>query len=148
MNRREFCVSAVALTTGTVFSGLAQLPEQENGFPANVLKNDYYIEKTPIAGYRWAPPSAYEAFQDMKFGIRIHWGIYSIWHRGAESWPFSAKCRLPTARRTTVSTKPGILRASMPDGWMDTFQESGMKMFTLTTKHHEGFSLFDTKTQG
>ena len=34
MNRREFCVSAVALTTGTVFSGLAQLPEQENGFPA------------------------------------------------------------------------------------------------------------------
>ena len=88
MNRREFCVSAVALTTGTVFSGLAQLPEQENGFPANVLKNDYYIEKTPIAGYRWAPPSAYEAFQDMKFGIRIHWGIYSIWHRGAESGLF------------------------------------------------------------
>jgi hypothetical protein len=34
------------------------------------------------------PTSAYEALRDMKFGIRLHWGIYSIWHRGPESWPF------------------------------------------------------------
>ena len=110
------------------------------------MKNDYYIEKTPIAGYRWAPPSAYEAFQDMKFGIRIHWGIYSIWHRGAESWPF---LKMSFADRQAYNSlyktwNPTGFDAS---GWMDTFQESGMKMFTLTTKHHEGFSLFDTKTR-
>jgi len=57
MNRREFCASAVAVSAGTVFPGLAQRPKQESGFPVNVLKNDYYIEETPIACYRWAPPS-------------------------------------------------------------------------------------------
>lgn len=33
------------------------------------------------------------------------------------------------------------------DRWMNLFQESGMKMFAFTTKHHEGFSMFDTKTR-
>jgi hypothetical protein len=45
---------------------------------------------------------------------------------------------ITTVRRITVSIKPGILRASTPAAWMDTFQKSGMKTFTLTTKHHEG----------
>jgi alpha-L-fucosidase len=31
--------------------------------------------------------------------------------------------------------------------WMDAFKESGMNMFAFTTKHHEGFSMFDTKTR-
>jgi alpha-L-fucosidase len=33
------------------------------------------------------------------------------------------------------------------DSWTDAFNESGMRMFTFTTKHHEGFSMFDTKTK-
>jgi len=33
------------------------------------------------------------------------------------------------------------------DSWMDTFKDSGMKMFAFTTKHHEGFSMFDTQTR-
>ena len=53
-----------------------------------MLRDEDYIETTPVPEYHSAPASAYEAFQDMKFGIRIHWGIYSIWHRGAESWPY------------------------------------------------------------
>jgi alpha-L-fucosidase len=146
MNRREFCASAVALTAGSVLRGLAQLPNEATGFPPKVLKNDYYIEQAPIAGYHWASRDAYDAFQDAKFGIRIHWGIYSIWHRGAESWPFLG---MSLADRQTYNSlyktwNPGGFDA---DGWMNTFQESGMKMFTLTTKHHEGFSLFDTKTR-
>ena len=66
----------------------AQSQEQTHGFPPSHAARREYIETTPIAEYHNAPRSAYEAFQDMKFGIRIHWGIYSIWHRGAESWPF------------------------------------------------------------
>src|ERR1700678_1604792 len=85
MNRRQFCASAVAFAAGSALAGLS---EQESGFPPRVLKNDYYIEQTPIAGYRWAASNAYEAFQDAKFGIRIHWGIYSIWHRRSEAWAF------------------------------------------------------------
>lgn len=33
------------------------------------------------------------------------------------------------------------------DAWMNLFKSSGMKMFAFTTKHHEGFSMFDTRTR-
>ena len=82
----------------------------------------------------------------MKFGIRIHWGIYSIWHRGPESWPFltmSFEDR-QTYNNLYKTWNPAGFDA---DAWMDIFKESGMKMFAFTTKHHEGFSMFDTKTR-
>jgi hypothetical protein len=47
MNRRQFCASSVAFAAGSALAGLS---EQESGFPPRVLKNDYYIEQTPIAG--------------------------------------------------------------------------------------------------
>ena len=37
-----------------------------------------YIEDEPVPEYRWASEAAYEAFQDMKYGVRIHWGLYSV----------------------------------------------------------------------
>jgi alpha-L-fucosidase len=37
-----------------------------------------YIEEEPVPEYRWASDAAYEAFHDMKYGIRIHWGLYSV----------------------------------------------------------------------
>jgi hypothetical protein len=86
MNRRKFLASgAAALATAYASPGLAQLPGLIHGFPPSEMYRVPYIEKTPVPEYHWAPASAYEAFQDMKVGVRIHWGIYSIWHRGAES---------------------------------------------------------------
>ena len=148
MNRREFLASAAAFAA--VYTAprraLSQEQAQAPGFPASVLRNDAYIETTPIAGYHSASPAAYEAFQDMKFGIRIHWGIYSIWHRGAESWPF-----IPMSfedRQTYINLYKTWNPAGFDaDAWMDAFKESGLKMFAFTSKHHEGFSMFDTKTR-
>jgi len=82
----------------------------------------------------------------MKFGLRIHWGIYSIYGRPGESWPFLA---LPFEERQQYnhayqSWNPQEFDA---DAWMNLCQESGMKMFAFTSKHHEGFSMFDTKTR-
>ena len=37
-----------------------------------------YVEETPVPEYRHASAEAYEAFKDMKYGVRIHWGLYSI----------------------------------------------------------------------
>jgi alpha-L-fucosidase len=37
--------------------------------------------------------------------------------------------------------------ASTLKAWMQTSKQSGMKMFVFTTKHHEGFSMFDTSTR-
>lgn len=147
MNRREFLESTAAAVAATcAYPSLEQLAEPRHGFPSSLLENVPYIEKTPIAGYRSAPASAYEAFQDMKFGVRIHWGIYSIWHRGAESWPF---LNMSFDDREKYNS---LYKTWNPTGfdantWMDVFRDSGMKMFAITTKHHEGFSMFDTRTR-
>src|ERR1035438_9299517 len=147
MNRRQFLASAAALAATSAYPGLAQTPAQFHGFPASeLLRYNPYAENTPIPEYHWASASAYEAFQDTKFGIRIHWGIYSIWHRGPESWPFL------TMSLEDRQTYNNLYKTWNPAGfdanaWMDAFKESGMKMFAFTTKHHEGFSMFDTKTR-
>jgi alpha-L-fucosidase len=146
MNRREFISSAVALAASSVYPGLAQMPNGSREFPPEELTNVPYVETSPVAEYNWASSSAYEAFQDIKFGIRIHWGIYSIWHRGRESWPF-----LPMSFEDRQAYN-NLYKTWNPerfdaDAWMRTFQESGMRMFAFTTKHHEGFSMFDTRTR-
>jgi alpha-L-fucosidase len=145
MNRREFLASAAAIAA-SAYRGFAAQSAPVHGFPPSILKNDPYIEKPPIASYHSAPASAYEAFQDMKFGARIHWGIYSIWHRGAESWPFLT---MSLEDRQTYNSlyqtwNPAGFDA---DAWISAFKESGMRMFAFTSKHHEGFSMFDTKTR-
>ena len=146
MNRRDFIVSAAALAATSAYPQKAQAPELLQGFPPSMLKDEPYIEATPIPEYHWASASAYEAFQDMKFGIRIHWGIYSIWHRGAESWPFLP---MSFADRQTYNNlyKTWNPTGFDADAWMDDFTESGLKMFAFTSKHHEGFSMFNTKTR-
>jgi len=146
MNRREFVAAAGALAATSAYSCLAQTPERFRGFPASELYRVPYIENTPVPEYHSAPASAYEAFQDMKFGVRIHWGIYSIWHRGAESWPF---LQMSFEDRQTYNNlyKTWNPAGFDADGWMEAFKESGMKMLAFTTKHHEGFSMFDTKTR-
>ncbi|MEO8996428.1 MAG: alpha-L-fucosidase [Nitrosospira sp.] len=146
MNRREFLASTAALAATSAYPTLAQSPEHIEGFPARWLRDVPYIEKTPIVEYHSAPASAQEAFLDMKFGARIHWGIYSIWHRGNESWPF-LKMSFEDRMKYNSLYKTFNPVGFDANSWMSTFEESGMKMFAITTKHHEGFSLFDTKTR-
>lgn len=146
MNRREFLASVAAAAAASAYPDLGQTQQSTQGFPPSMLREVDYIETTPVASYRPAPASAYEAFQDMKFGVRIHWGIYSIWHRGAESWPFlSMSFEDRQAYNNLYKTwNPAGFDA---DAWMDAFKESGLKMFAFTSKHHEGFSMFDTGTR-
>lgn len=145
MNRREFLASAAALaaTSALARADEAAVPHQ---FPADVIKYDSYVETIPVAGYSWASSAAYEEFRDMKFGIRIHWGIYSIWHRGAESWPF-LPMSFDDRQKYNDLYKTWNPAGFDADAWVDAFRESGMRMFTFTTKHHEGFSMFDTQTR-
>ena len=146
MNRRDFLLSsaALALTSGTRLYG--DSPQPLHRFPGNLLKRVPYIEETPLPEYRWAPESACEAFRDMKFGVRIHWGVYSIWHRGNESWPF-LKMSIEDHQQYNQLYKTWNPAGFDASEWMSLFHESGMRMFAFTSKHHEGFSMFDTKTR-
>ena len=104
------------------------------------------MEETPVPEYRWASEAAYEAFQDMKFGIRIHWGLYSVAGFTKESWPFLDLSYAERAHYNQIykTWKPTGFDA---DAWTSLFVESGLRMFAFTTKHHEGFSMFDTRTR-
>jgi alpha-L-fucosidase len=105
-----------------------------------------YVEDQPVVEYQHASPAAIEAFEDIKYGVRIHWGIYSIWANGNESWPF---LNMPFDKKQQYQD---LYKTWNPDGfdaeaWMKLFKENGLEMFAFTAKHHEGFSMFDTKTR-
>ena len=105
-----------------------------------------YIEDNIDADYQHASPEAIEAFRDIKYGVRIHWGLYSITAKGGESWPFlNLSNEAKQAYQEMYMTwNPTGFNA---EEWMKLFSENGIKMFAITTMHHDGFSLFDTKTR-
>ena len=81
-------------------------------------------------------------FSDAKLGIFIHWGIYSKGDAG-ESWPFyngtvSYKDYMAQAKTFTASHYD-------PAAWADLFALAGARYAVLTTKHHDGFALWDTQ---
>lgn len=145
MNRRDFLHSSAAFLLASS-NRLRANSSPQHHFPESSLRRTPYIEEIPVPEYRHAPQSAYDAFRDLKFGVRIHWGIYSIWHRGRESWPFLSMS-FADRQQYNQLYKTWNPTGFDADGWMSLFQESGMKMFAFTTKHHEGFSMFDTKTR-
>ncbi|MBD3391031.1 MAG: hypothetical protein GF418_03160 [Chitinivibrionales bacterium] len=111
--------------------------------------------------YVHAGTEALERWRDWKFGIRIHWSIYSVTGSGAESWPLhsgqnTGGGHYPRHRNESIRIfrqqyeqlykwwNPCFYDAGE---WADLFVRSGLKFFTFTTKHHDGFSMYDTATR-
>jgi alpha-L-fucosidase len=144
----EKAKSAPAPTKGRKNSKYShRLPQSDQ----NYQRSKNYIEDEPIAEYNWASDDAYEAFQDLKYGVRLHWGLYSIWNMSGESWAFLGN-REPSFDFKKRQEYNQLYKTWNPAGfdaneWMSLFKECGMKMFAFTTKHHEGFSMYDTKTR-
>lgn len=95
-----------------------------------------------------------ERWQDLKFGLLMHWGPYSQWGI-VESWSICAEdegwCRRNMDDYGAYKTKYEKLKATFnpnkfdPARWARAAQEAGMKYVVFTTKHHDGFCMFDTK---
>lgn len=47
-----------------------------------------WIEDSIDVDYKHPSSAAIEAFRDIKYSVRIHWGLYTITEQGGESWPF------------------------------------------------------------
>ena len=104
-----------------------------------------YVEATPHPDYSQASEAAREAFRDLKFGVRIHWGVYAKLGVDA-SWPF---LKMSNEKRQAYQQ---LYQQFNPTGfdadeWMRFFKTNGLRVFAFTSKHHDGFSLFDTKTR-
>lgn len=96
-------------------------------------------------------------FQDLKFGLFLHWGPYS--QKGClESWPLVWKDRswsnpaIQTreqmeAFRREYAALPKTFNPLKfdPSAWARLAKMAGMKYVVFTTKHHDGFAMFDTR---
>ena len=80
-------------------------------------------------------------FHQARFGMFIHWGLYSLLKRG--EWVMFQERILPSDyAKLADQFQPRKFDA---DAWAGLAAEAGMKYMVLTTRHHDGFCLFDSQ---
>lgn len=104
-------------------------------------------------------------FDDAKFGIFVHWGLYSVpaWSPPGEQyaewywrWMEDKNNAVHGYHERTYGKDfkyddfiPQFTAAKYdPKAWAELFQQAGAKYYVLTAKHHEGFALYDSKVSG
>jgi alpha-L-fucosidase len=96
-------------------------------------QSDYQPTRANLEARRW--------FQDAKFGLFVHWGVYSVlgdgeWVMNNRKIPISDYEKLP------AQFNPTAFDAAE---WVAMVKAAGMKYITITSKHHDGFAMFDSK---
>jgi alpha-L-fucosidase len=118
-----------------VAASLAALLLQGAATPIGAVQQD--AEYTP------APENlkAREWFQDARFGLFIHWGVYSV--LGDGEWVMNnRKIRADDYEKLPAFFNPTSFDAAE---WVRMVKAAGMKYITITSKHHDGFAMFDSK---
>jgi len=88
-----------------------------------------------------------EWFQDAKFGLFVHWGVYSILggagEMGIAEWVMERKA-IPVKQYEML---PEFFNPSQfdPEEWVSMVKNAGMKYITITSKHHDGFAMYDSE---
>jgi len=80
-------------------------------------------------------------WREAKFGMFIHFGLYSIPARG--EWVMYQE-RIPKEEYRKLADRFNPENYN-PEEWVKLAKEAGMKYMVLTTRHHDGFSLFDSQ---
>jgi len=108
-------------------------------------------------GYQWPTDTQVleklDAWQDLKFGVLLHWGLYSIpgivesWNLCNEDWvvrPEGSKYEEYKQWYWGLSKDFNPVDFN-PSQWAKVCADAGMKYVIFTTKHHDGFCLFDSE---
>lgn len=92
-------------------------------------------------------------WSDARFGMFIHWGLYAQWgshYPGADGTMLDGKSehmmrhlRLPLALYSTIAGVFNPVKFDA-DAWVRTAQDAGMKYLIITSKHHDGFAMWDS----
>ncbi len=100
---------------------------------SNLTTAQYKPSKENLEARKW--------FEDAKFGLFIHWGVYSIlgdgeWVMNNQNISIKEYENLPKFFNPTKYD---------PEKWVLMAKEAGMKYITITSRHHDGFSMFNSK---
>jgi alpha-L-fucosidase len=104
-----------------------------------------FIGITTYAQVKYTPSpenlKAREWFRDAKFGMFIHWGVYSV--LGDGEWVMNNQ----RIDKQTYQKLPAFFNPIdyNPGEWVALAKAAGMKYITITSKHHDGFAMFDSK---
>ena len=90
-------------------------------------------------------------WRDARFGMFIHWGVYAVpagtWDGrqigGIGEWIMN-RGKIPVADYQEIAKQFNPVKYD-PDSWVRMAKDAGMKYIVITSKHHDGFALFETK---
>lgn len=90
-------------------------------------------------------------WREARFGMFIHWGVYSVpagfYHdrpvAGIGEWIMN-RAKIPVSEYRAFAQQFNPAQYD-PDAWVRLAREAGMKYIVITSKHHDGFGLFDSK---
>jgi alpha-L-fucosidase len=101
----------------------------------NMDKDTYMaqVDATRPERIRW--------WNEARFGMFVHWGLYS--QLGRHEWVMNRE-RIPVAEYEKLADTWRVIPENPALAWADLARRAGMKYMVLTTKHHEGFCLWDT----
>lgn len=101
--------------------------------PVGVDAQPYQPTPENLANRAW--------FQDARFGLFIHWGVYSV--LGDGEWVMNNQ-QIPIA---TYEKVPAFFnpQAFDPKAWVQLAKDAGMRYITITSKHHDGFAMWDSR---
>jgi alpha-L-fucosidase len=126
-------IAALFLMAATPLLSFAQTPGDK----------PYTPSASNLRARRW--------FQDAKFGLFIHWGIYSVpggeWN--GRKIPVTSEWIMHGAQ-LPISVYEGIAPQFNPvefdpAEWVRLAKDAGMRYITITSKHHDGFAMWDSK---
>jgi alpha-L-fucosidase len=96
-------------------------------------QTNYQPTQTNLEARRW--------FQDARFGLFVHWGVYSV--LGDGEWVMNIK-KIPISDYEKLPSQFNPIGFD-PAEWVAMVKAAGMKYITITSKHHDGFAMFDSK---
>ena len=111
-----------------------------------ITKPDPYADETPAqrdARMKW--------WRESRFGMFIHWGVYSVpagTYKGKQiggigEWIMNTG-KIPVADYRAFAKEFNPVKFNA-DEWVRTARDAGMKYIVITSKHHDGFAMFDSK---
>ena len=84
-------------------------------------------------------------FHRARYGMFIHWGAYSVAARG--EWVLNRE-RIPPRDYCSRYVEAWKAENYDPERWVALARDAGMGYLVLTTRHHDGFALWDSKVNG